>query len=130
MILDITNEIYDLIKTKLTDVTVLQEYPEDVPIFPCVIVYDGGYIDTDDSFDSAGEYFNSGEIKFEIFSNLANKRENVKDIRNRIDTELKNKYRLRRNFDDIVPNFIDTGVLRRLITYSFKINKNGLITKQ
>lgn len=129
MIYDITNEIYTVIKTAMPDITVLQDYPNTTPVFPCVVVSDIGYTTDTDSIDSSGEFVNMGGINFAIFSNNSNRRTECKTIRNRIDAII-SSYKMERTLDDEVPNFADTTVYQRLLGYAFKIDKHGIIYRR
>lgn len=129
MINDITNEIYTVVKNAMPEITVLQDYPDTTPIFPCVIVSDIGYTTDTETVDSDGEYANFGGINFAIFSNNKNRRTECKGIRNRID-EIITSYKMERAIDQEVPNFADTTVYQRILGYTFKIDKNGTIYRR
>lgn len=129
MINDITNMIYTTIKNNLTDVFVTQDYPEITPTFPCVVVNDIGYTEDVASRDSSGEFSNISGINFYIFSNNKDSRSECKKIRNQIDNIL-SEYKMTREFDESVPNYIDTTVYQRQLRYSFKIDKNGTIYRR
>ena len=130
MIVDITNEVYDIIKKALPNVTVLQEFPETTPEFPCVIVSDDGYTSEPDTYDTSGEHYNMGTLTFDIFSNKKNKISECKGIRTDIDTIMSGTYGMERSFDDATPNYLDSRIYRRTLKYDFKIDKDKNIYRR
>lgn len=129
MIIDITNEIYDRIKTELSDINVLQEYPDTTPVFPCIIISDTGCIADTETFDTSGEHYNISGINFDIFSNNKSRRTECKLIRLRIDNII-SEYGMERTFDEEVPNYADTNIYRRQLKYTFKIDKTKTIYRR
>ena len=81
MIVDVSNEIYDRLKTELTGVTVLKAYPKTVPTFPCVVVSELVNTAKQNTKDSGGYKHCIIAFEIKIFSNKDNARTEVKNIR-------------------------------------------------
>lgn len=127
MIIDVTNEVFTNIKSKLTGITVLTSYPSTTPTFPCVLVEELSNTNYPRSNDSAGEHHNSVTLEINIFSDSQNKVSEVKSIRNQIDELMSNTYNMNRTFSGTVPNFLDTNVYRYILRYTFVIDSNKQI---
>ena len=84
MIVEIDNEVFTALKTKLSGkATVLGEYPETQPTFPCVVFTEMSNNSYENSVDSSGENHNEVSFQIDIFSNAQNKRTQVKSLRKR-----------------------------------------------
>ena len=55
MIVDITNELYSILKTALTGITTLTDYPSTVPNFPTVVFTEMFNNSNPSTIDSGGE---------------------------------------------------------------------------
>ena len=130
MLVDITNEVYDALKTTLVGVTVLQAYPATTPVFPCVVVEEGNNINFPDTHDSAGDHHSDSGLQINIFSNSENKISEVKQIRNVIDTLLAGTYNLNRDESQAVENLLDTSIYRYVLRYSYLVDSNKTIYRR
>ncbi len=124
MIVDISNEVLTDIKTTLTGVKVLSEYPSTEPTFPCVVFSEMSNNSYIQSKDSAGQHHSLVSFEINIFSNEENKISQVKDIRNRIDSIMSTKYNMFREFSGTIPNFLDNNIYRYILRYSCLIDSN------
>lgn len=127
MIVDIFNEVYTNIKTSLTSVTVLTEYPETIPNFPCVIIQEVSNTSDTNTFSTSGETYNRISFEVNIFSNTKTKIADIKAIRATVDAILNDGYGMTRDYSSSVENFIDTSVYRYVLRYSFLIDKNKTV---
>lgn len=124
MIVEITNEIFDNIKTTLSDVTVLTSYTSGSTNFPCVSFEELGNETDLDTIDTSGENFNDITFEINIFSIAKNKSTEAKLIRNRIDNIMSGQYRMTRTFSDPTPNFADGNIYRYTLRYNTKVDIN------
>lgn len=127
MIVDITNEVLTALKTALTNITVIAEYPKTASSFPCVTVSEISNTEDMDTVDTSGTKHSTVSLEINIFSNAQNKTTQVKSIRNQIDTILSGTYRMTRGFSGVTPNPSDIDVYRYTLRYTFRIDKNKMI---
>jgi hypothetical protein len=130
MIVDIYNEVFTKLKTTLTGVTVLNEYPSITPTFPCLIFADLLNDAFRDSIDSAGEQHNELSFRVEIYSNAQNKVTQVKTIRNNADAILSDFYGMTRGSARPIPNLVDNNIYRYEMTYTCVVDKNKKIFRR
>ena len=127
MIEEATNELYTLVKSTITDATILPAYPSSTPIFPCVTIEEKSNNNHSNSHDSAGNHHADCTIEISIYSNAENKVSVVKGIRKRIDALIDSNFNFNRDSSDSIPNFLDTDVYRWVMRYSYTIDSKKTI---
>lgn len=124
MIVDIYNEVYTKLKEQLHPVSVLNEYPETEPVFPCVIfaeLHNSNYIETS---DSGGDKHSAVSFEVNIFTTPPSKISKSRKIRNEVDAVLADFYGMNRDYAGTIPSFLDNNLYRQTMRYSFVIDKN------
>lgn len=122
MIVDIFNEVLTKIKTDISSATVLSEYPDTTPTFPCIVIEEM-FNNTDlGTIDSGGEQYNHISLDINIFDNGDKKRTTCRELRNSVDTILSGYYGMNRTDSGTVPNYVDSSVYRYNLKYDFKID--------
>jgi len=127
LIIDITNEVYTKLKSTVTSATILTEYPESTPVFPCVVFSELLNNTYEETIDTGGQ--NHGDVSFEvqIFSNSDTKITQVKSIRNSIDSVMADTYGMSRTYSNAVPNYMDTNIYRYVLRYTCIVDANRKI---
>jgi hypothetical protein len=123
MVIDIINEIYTNLKTTLTDVTVLQNYPSTTPIFPCLVIEEISNTSNLNTINTLGEQYNDITFEINIFSDKTNKLSEVKKIRGEVDAIMSGQYRMSRSSSNSIPNYLDTDVYRYNLRYDCTIGE-------
>ena len=126
---NITNEIYTKLKTELKDdkVNVFLDYPNAKPEFPCVILTEISHLPHTETIDSNGTNYYECSLQVDIFSDKANARTIVNGIRIRVDDILSEQYKMTKESDEHIVNYMDTEVYRHMMRYRFIISKNKTI---
>ena len=127
MIVDITNEIYTVLKQALTGVTVLEAYPSTVPTFPCIVVEEMQNLSDEETKDSSGFHYSRIALEINIFSNAENKISQVKNIRKQINDILNGNYKMNRDDARPVPNYADDNIYRYVLRYSAMVDSSRTI---
>lgn len=127
MIVDIVNDIITEIKAEYPSYTVLQEFPERTPNFPCVLVDEQSNIVNQNTLDSGGYHHSNITIKVEVITKGTGKITSAKKIRKEIDDILAGKYLMERFGSNRVPNFTDTSLYVLRSTYRGIVDKNKRI---
>lgn len=130
MIVDITNEIYTILKQNIGSATVLSSYPDITPTFPCIIIEEISNTDNYDSVDSGGSNHSAVSLEINIFSNAQNKITEAKNLRNQVDAILSDTYGMTRNYSGTIPNFTDASLYRYVMRYSFLVDENRTIYRR
>lgn len=127
MIIDITNNILTDIKMQLPEVNVITSFQSSVSKFPTILVEEIDNSHHTQSKDSGGFQHSNIGISIEIYTNGSRRMSNAKDIRNRVDVILVDKYGMTRSTPTVIPNFLDDAIYRYKIIYSGVISKNKTI---
>lgn len=130
MIVDIINELYSELKSTLTDVNVFPAYPNETPSFPCLVIEEVFNTSRMDTHDSSGYKHSDINIEINIFSDAENKIGQVKDIRDRVDAIMNDKYNMARDDSRPVTNLADSNIYRYILRYSFSIDSNKKIYRR
>jgi len=126
MIVDITNEVLTKLKTELTPIQVLAEYPDTVSDFPCVTISELSNTGDILSKDSGGFNYSIVSLEINVFTTGATRKSKAKEIRNDIDAILSDEYGMLRDFGGQTPNF-DTNVYRYTLRYTGRVNEERKI---
>lgn len=127
MIAEVTNELFTLVKSTLTDATVLPTFPDSEPLFPCVTIEEKSNDNHADSHDSAGDHHCDCTIEISIYSDAENKVSVVKGLRKRIDSLIDSSFNFNRDSSESIPNFLNKHIYRWVMRYSYTIDKNKTI---
>lgn len=133
MIVSITNEIITKLKTEIPNLTILREYPQTTPKFPCVIISEGDLEVDIGTLDSGGYQYNNYEITFDLYTiddGTFGKIEIANKLRVEIDNILSGEYGLQRIGGNPIPNLGDVNIYRYRMTYIGKLDKNKTIYRR
>lgn len=130
MIVDIFNEVYTKLKTTITTATVLVEYPESDPLFPCIIIEEVSNITDTETVDTSGETNNLIAFDVNIFSDAINKRTICRNLRNAVDAIMADEYGMERLDTGAIPNYGNLNIYRYNIRYNCKVNQNKVINRR
>lgn len=119
---DIYNNLLTELKNTLTDCTVLNSYPNQVPKFPCVILSD--VENSIGQVDSSGEALTNVAFEISIFTNSTRRETDGKKIRNLVDDILSVTFGLNRDSVRSVANLSDNTIHRINMRYSGVVDKN------
>jgi len=130
MIVDIFNEVLTKIKTDISTATVLSEYPETTPTFPCIVIQELSNTTDTTTVDTGGEQYNHISFEINIFDNGDTKRTVCRNLRNSIDAIMSEYYGMNRTDGGSVPNYMDSSIYRYNLKYDFKIDNNKKIYRR
>lgn len=130
MIVDVTNEVYGTLKSTLTDVNVLQAYPETEPTFPCVVIEDSDNSVFTGTHDSSGDHHNEVSLEISIFTSGDTKVSSAKEIRNRVDAIMTDTFNMERTDSRPQRNYADSGIYKYFLKYSSIIDSNKVIYRR
>jgi len=130
MIVDIFNEVLTKIKTDISTATVISEYPDVAPSFPCIVVEELSNISDATTIDSGGEQYNQITFNIDIFDNSTSKRTTVRNLMKSVDAILCDYYGMNRMSSGQVPNFMDANIYRYNLRYDFKIDDTKKIYRR
>lgn len=127
MIIDISNEIFTVLKTNITAAKILLSYSSTSPTFPCITFEElTNNIDVS-TVDTSGEHYNMIALEINIFTNGETQVSDAKTLRTSVDNILSGTYRMSRDFSSPTPNYQDANIYKYTMRYSFKIDKNKTI---
>lgn len=130
MVIDITNEVFTKLKTRLTGCTVEPSYPKNIPDFPLVTVEEVSNLTYTDSIDSSGETMREIALEINVFSDAENSVTVVKGLRNRIDDILTSIYRMTCDFSAPTHNYLNSDIYRYTMRFSCVVDKNKTIYRR
>lgn len=126
--INIENYIVNLIATSLSDVTVLSDYVDTPPSFPCVTVVEDSNVSAQ-TFDNASPSENHADLLYSVnvYSNLVSgAKAQAKDIMDRIDAILEN-LKFERIMCQPMPN-VDRTIYRYTARYRVRVGKGVTTT--
>jgi len=130
MIVDITNEVLDKVKSTLSPIPVLSAYPSVAPSFPCVILEEIAN-DTDaDTVDTSGETHNLVGIEVNVFTQGSKRVTDARTLRTSVDAIMSDYYGMTRTLSQTTPNFLDSSIYRYTLRYIFTIDSNKTIYRR
>ena len=126
--INIENYIIDLIANSLSDITVLSDYVDMPPEFPCVTVIEDSNISAQ-TFDNASRTENHADLLYSVnvYSNLVSgAKAQAKGIMDRIDAILEN-LKFERIMCQPMPN-VDRTIYRYTARYRVRVGKGVTTT--
>lgn len=124
MIVDITNILLTDIINTLDNIKVISGYQSKVSTFPTVSFAE---IQNDANLrtkDSDGFHHSNVSYRVEIYTKGNRQVSQSKEIRDKIDSVLSDKYGLTRLGSSQVPNYLDDSIYRYVVNYNGTIDKN------
>ena len=121
--INLENYIVNLIATSLSDVTVLSDYVDTPPSFPCVTVVEDSNVSAQ-TFDNASPSENHADLLYSVnvYSNLVSgAKAQAKDIMDRVDAILEN-LKFERTMCQPMPN-VDRTIYRITARYRVRVGK-------
>lgn len=129
--IDVFNNIYDGLKTKLSelDIPITTGYQQKHTLFPIVVIDElNNFIDMK-TLDTDGVYADNVSIEINIYSKSKTPRNEIQPIKQLIDLYMVNELCCNRNFSSQTPNY-DNDVYRYTLRYNFIIDKNLTIYRR
>lgn len=122
MIVDIEQELYTLLKTNI-EYKITDMYPTSITSTPIIVISEYTNNTNLETIDSAGEQTNIVYITLELFCSGNKAKSIIGDMTNKIDTLLTG-LNFTRVSNQYVTNFADRNVVRKVLRYTFIVDKN------
>lgn len=122
MIIDIEQEFYTLLKNNIS-YSVTDMYPTSITKTPIIVVSEFTNTTNVNTIDSGGEQTNIVYVTLELFGSGKNAKGTIIDMTKQIDDLLSN-LNFTRLSNQYITNFADRNVLRKILRYTFIVDKD------
>jgi len=130
MLINIFNFFITAIATALPSCAVTGVYPEVAETFPIVVMSETVNRTYEETVDTSGEKHAFITITFDIFSQAEDKLNEVRTIRETIDSIMADTYRMTRDNVGEVANYSDPSIYRYIVRYSGVVDSTKKIHRR